>query len=235
MDQGQLKPTEKATPPARRRKAPASRKRPAQSPKAGPPDASSPFASCWGVASSSFEFLQREMFSSVLSAVSDFALSAPAASSSSSSSSSACIPTCALLTGVNLPDHEALFGLLASSLRASVTPHVARLRASGAPHGQSQRALVRSAVGQLTCADEDDDVRRSDLVFPALEAWYANQYPSGAVRAAHPARAALASPRKRRRPSGDAAYGDRPPLVIVLEDFEGFQSQMLQDFVLNLA
>ena len=53
------------------------------------------------------------------------------------------------------------------------------------------------------------DLKRANQVFPVLEAWYNNNYSDSA--------------------------GERPPLIIILEDFEGFASHILQDFILNLV
>lgn len=37
------------------------------------------------------------------------------------------IPTACLVTGVNMPDHEAIFGSLVRMLKDGVTPHIAQL------------------------------------------------------------------------------------------------------------
>ena len=150
------------------------------------------------------------------------------------------LPTCALLTGVNLPDHDDLFSMLSDDLRNQVTPHVASLRASGSTLGTTvgtaltQRNLIQSIVSQLMMGkaevddeeDEDDDevleVKRSNRVLPVLKAWYENQYPSEVN--------VMASPRKK-----SMKEFSRPPLIIVLEDFEGFPGSLLKDFILNLT
>lgn len=84
--------------------------------------------------------------------------------------------------------------------------------------------MVQKIVAQLMCLDstdddsEDDetddlDIRKSNLVFQTLTAWYTNQYPATIKRSAR----------------------ERPPLIIVLEDFESFSASLLRDFILNLA
>ena len=115
---------------------------------------------------------------------------------------------------------------------------MASLRSSGtgtSAAASSQRAMVQAVVGQLMISsndDEDDDpVKKANLVFPVLESWYDNQYPKGQRR-----RPSGSPVKKRARKSGsDEDEGNvRPPLVIILEDFEGFPAGLLQDFVLNV-
>ena len=111
-------------------------------------------------------------------------------------------------------------------MQLQVSPHVASLR-TGSGAALSQRALVKSTVAQLMLlesVEEDEDqeeedeeeisrpeVKGSDLVLPTLESWYCNQHPqiSGGRR--------------------------RPPLIVVLEDFEAFPAHVLQEFILNVA
>ena len=120
-----------------------------------------------------------------------------------------------------------------------MTPHVATVRSSGAGTSggaSSQRALVQAVVGQLLMAGdgadgEEADVKRANLVLPVLEAWYDNQYP----RCSQSVRRPPGSPAKKRaRRSGPETEAVRPPLVVILEDFEGFPAGLMQDFVLNL-
>jgi len=191
----------------------------------------------WKTALDAFKVLQEETFHEVLNAVTEFC--AAIASGAASHTGRAHLPTAALLTGVNLPDHEFLFGLLASRIQSAVTPHVARLRASasgGSSGAVSLRAMTRSAVAQLmlqedvdgedafeTDEDEDEqermDVKRSDLVIPVLRDWYVNQYSKGM------------SPKKKKKIK---AKNGRRPLVLILEDLERFSASVLQDFILNL-
>jgi hypothetical protein len=83
--------------------------------------------------------------------------------------------------------------------------------------------------------DEDDDVdinakQRRKLVgsFYRMKIWYDNQYPR-----AKPAHLPV-SPRKSDRKKGSEAASERPPLIVILEDFEAFSPIMLQKFVQNI-
>lgn len=71
-------------------------------------DDESLFKSLWSRAATIFEGLQREAFTGILEAIVEFTRRA-SKRSEKWETSSATIPTCTLLTGVNLPDHEDLF------------------------------------------------------------------------------------------------------------------------------
>lgn len=107
------------------------------------------YYSIWAKASEAFAKIQREMFSDVLDAITKFA------ASSDGTGSSSLIPTCALLTGVNLPDHEDLFRLLVTELRATVSPHVAAIKSNAG--GNTLRAMVQTTVAQLMLIQVGED------------------------------------------------------------------------------
>ena len=140
------------------------------------------------------------------------------------------LQTCALVTGVNLPDHVALFKLLVKSIKKSVSEHIAIVRSSECG---TLKILVKKILLQLHKAhsevdessDEDDsedsDGESKPIKFTAnkfvptlsnMVSWYENQYPGG----------------------NDMGTNRRPPLVVVFEDFEGFSSPMMQDLIANL-
>lgn len=153
------------------------------------------------------------------------------------------IPTCVLLTGVNLPDHNDMFCLLKKKLLAQVSPHVATIKSSASPN---LKMLVLQTVKQLMKQDkgsgevdsmddensdnDDDDEsveKRQRLQIgsmPKLQTWYTNQY----LEPVSPRK----SPKKK---FGSNVGSERPPLVIVLEDFEAFSPQILQNFILNIS
>ena len=131
---------------------------------------------------------------------------------------SSLIPVCALLTGVNLPDHEDVFEILAEEMSArGAMPHVARVRSaalSSSAAGSGLLQLVQSVVRQLmrvtaedNSADEREvELKRAKMTLPTLDAWYNNQYPRG----------------------GKKSRVSRPPLVVIAEDFEGFGAVVMQ-------
>ena len=57
------------------------------------------------------------------------------------------------------------------------------------------------------------ELKRAKLTLPTLDAWYDNQHPRGDA----------------------AGKSPRPPLVVIVEDFEGFGAAVMQDFILNLS
>jgi len=112
------------------------------------------------------------------------------------------IPTAVLLTGVNMPDHTKVFSFLISKLEA-VTPHVSLVGP-----GLSLRALVQQMVVDLTTQEDDgitiQGVKKTEASLSTLEQWYNNQYPGGS---------------------------SRPPLILILQDFEGSAGPALQDLI----
>nr|CAD7402174.1 unnamed protein product [Timema poppensis] len=90
------------------------------------------------------------------------------------------IPAVTLLTGVNMPDHAALFLTLSDKLKSEVTPYVTTLHAHDCG---SIRLAVEQMVSQFVnisdSYDEDSDedmiqrkVKKSHCNFPALLSWY---------------------------------------------------------------
>ena len=82
--------------------------------------------------------------------------------------------------------------------------------------------------------DEEEDIdigtkQRKKLIssFHRLRTWYENQY---SVAKPVPG---LVSPRKSFAKKVDPEH-DRPPLIVIFEDFEAFPSNVLQKFILNI-
>ena len=144
------------------------------------------------------------------------------------------IPTAALLTGINVPDHADFFQLLTGELKSKrVSPHVASIQAKEC--GTNLRQLMKVIIKQLlgiynakqkdnTSDDDTDDEEKEKPIkgkirnstrhcgsLASLRLWYENQYPS-----------CLTS-------------DERPPLIIVLEDFESFVPKTLQELIRNLS
>ncbi|XP_050432352.1 origin recognition complex subunit 3 [Adelges cooleyi] len=127
------------------------------------------------------------------------------------------IPTACLITGVNLPDHESLFGLLTNNLEKCEMPVVAATLFS--EHFTSVKNIVTSMVSQLLNthhdeskvrdSDDSDDenipvVKRSECSMSTLLDWYKQQMP-----------------------------GTR--IAILVKDFELCQMSVLQNFILLLS
>ncbi|XP_050314452.1 origin recognition complex subunit 3 [Anthonomus grandis grandis] len=119
------------------------------------------------------------------------------------------IPTAALLTGINMPDHEAQFKNLEKQLKRDVTPHVAFLTSQDCAN---IKFLIEKLIyqyvnnGHLDDTDEEDErvhVKRSYLSFPLLQEWYEDLYPSE----------------------------QKNVLVVIIPDFESFNVKVLQTFI----
>ncbi|XP_014663446.1 PREDICTED: origin recognition complex subunit 3-like [Priapulus caudatus] len=136
------------------------------------------------------------------------------------------IPTTALVMGVNMPDHETTVTTLTALVRRSVTPHVATLASKDCP---SMKAIMTKTLQQVVAnaeaLEDDDDVdvslRKTGCSMSVLASWYTD--------ITSRKRSPQGSPRKRK------ADGQLrrlfPPVVVILEDLEGFSAPVLQDFV----
>ncbi|XP_037081618.1 origin recognition complex subunit 3-like [Pollicipes pollicipes] len=200
---------------------------------------SAAFGRVWGVAQQLCSDFQDKMFSTVFQDMIAFL------QRSVDAEEEACIPTAALVTGVNMPDHGRVFASLAARLRAQVGRHVALLEPASCP---TVSATVRAMVRQLTDPDqgvqagpdsaglEDDEEGeplaweserlhqgRPPATMPGLEAHYQALQAEATTRS--PAK--TGSPRKRARTSPACR-----PLVVVWRDLEAFQPRVLQDVVL---
>uniref|UniRef100_A0A2H1V6Z1 Origin recognition complex subunit 3 n=1 Tax=Spodoptera frugiperda TaxID=7108 RepID=A0A2H1V6Z1_SPOFR len=144
---------------------------------------------------------------------------------SESSTLEGIIPSATLLTGVNQPDHVSQFTSLIDLIRNEVTPHVALVNSQDAP---SVKHLVENAVWQLIHGDQvmdyDDEegvvtqtkkLRKSQCTMKALKNWYNTK--------------CMLSPIKKKSPQ------TRRTLVIIIPDFESFNCNVLQDFVMIVS
>jgi origin recognition complex subunit 3 len=122
------------------------------------------------------------------------------------------IPTGVFITGVNMPDHDAIFSQLQENL-FKITPYVSRLCSKSCPN---IRLIVKEATSQImeTQYGSDEEVdpelakfnpRKGNMTFGIFKQWY----------------------ELREAGEGD----DKRPVVFILEDFESFQPRALQDFV----
>nr|XP_017001102.2 origin recognition complex subunit 3 [Drosophila takahashii] len=132
------------------------------------------------------------------------------------------LPTAALLTGINQPDHLSQFTALTQRLHAQRAARVCVLQSRDCA---TLKAAVESLVFGLVEddaevedveEDQDEDVaerdrkrlRRSQCTMKQLKSWYSNNFDSE---------------RKRRQ------------LVVILPDFECFGASVLQDLILILS
>ncbi|XP_063988674.1 origin recognition complex subunit 3 [Diachasmimorpha longicaudata] len=85
------------------------------------------------------------------------------------------IATAILLTGVNLPDHEVLFGKLSAQI-STVTKHIAVIQSRDSGN---MRNLTEETVFQLINASDENErpeVRKNQCTFRVLESWYKEKY-----------------------------------------------------------
>lgn len=132
------------------------------------------------------------------------------------------LPTAALLTGINQPDHLKQFETLTQRLHALQAARVCVLQSRDCG---TLKAAVESMVYNLmeaqstatttATSDEEDErdrdrkrLRRSQCTMKQLNSWYANNFGTAEEHRA---------------------------LVVILPDFECFNASVLQDFILILS
>ncbi|XP_048769163.2 uncharacterized protein LOC125675482 [Ostrea edulis] len=136
------------------------------------------------------------------------------------------IPTAALVTGVNTPDHGVMFSTLVTSLQENVSPLVAILKSKDCNSVKNalSKTLAQLFQNPLLVYDEEETVTRSTrktCSLTALVLWYKDRYSTS-----------NSSPKKRKSLSdGSKDLGQYPPIVVLFEDLESFLPHVLQDFI----
>lgn len=162
------------------------------------------------------------------------------------------IPTAALFTGVNLPDHNLVFSRFVSKLQRLLTPHVAQLQSKDCTNLRSMLKSAFEAIVNSSAEEEknesdeetgeDSDLNQSlqknpkskifkDYTFIELLEWYKEKCQlsvSGIMN--NDKSMDIVVETSQDSPQADF-IGSRP-LVFILEDFERFSPTVLQDFIL---
>uniref|UniRef100_A0A336LPV0 Origin recognition complex subunit 3 n=1 Tax=Culicoides sonorensis TaxID=179676 RepID=A0A336LPV0_CULSO len=125
------------------------------------------------------------------------------------------IPTAALLTGINQSDHISQFNKLCVKLRSELDALIVVLESRHCP---TPKAAIETIVNALIDAsesmnDQDDEeeikLKRNQLNIWCLMKWYEKRYEHIDLQ-------------------------DRPKLIIMMPDFEGFLPEVLQNLILVL-
>ncbi|CAM4650024.1 hypothetical protein PO909_011293 [Leuciscus waleckii] len=137
------------------------------------------------------------------------------------------IPTAALMLGVNVPDHAMTFRSLCHLLQDSVTPFVVSVHAKECVAVKHLiQKLLEQLMGKGVSVDEEQEdetalLQRTQCTISALCQWYKT------VSKKCP----QVSPQRKE----NVKNNDLPqnlPVVVIFKDFEAFNSQVLQDFIL---
>ncbi|KAL3281804.1 hypothetical protein HHI36_005005 [Cryptolaemus montrouzieri] len=140
------------------------------------------------------------------------------------------IPSAALLTGINMPDHEAQFSTLTKEIKENVSPHCVTLR------GQDYHNLKllienmingfindeEAEIDVFVDNEETSNIKKSRCNFSVLQAWYENLYMNDSILNY----SATGSPKKRK------TVPNRKVLVVIIPDLENFNYTVIQDFIL---
>ncbi|XP_074660295.1 origin recognition complex subunit 3-like [Tubulanus polymorphus] len=145
------------------------------------------------------------------------------------------IPTAALVTGVNVTDHAAMFKHMISAIKEKISSHVVVLQSKDSTKVKNLLAkLISQLLGSRSDmnSDEEDEcdvkIKHVSSSMSVVASWYMH---TSKQRDQSPRK----SPRKRTAAGNiastrsDASY---KPVVIVLEDLEAFTPSVLQDFLM---
>ncbi|KAA0711474.1 Origin recognition complex subunit 3 [Triplophysa tibetana] len=138
------------------------------------------------------------------------------------------IPTAALMLGVNVPDHTMTFRSLCNLLQESVTPFVVSLHAKGCATVKFliQRVLEQLMGRGMALDEEQDDETALHLNTQCSIGDLCQWYNSVKIR---PHRILERSIKPEVKNNG--LYWSLP-IVVIFKDFEAFNLQALQDFIL---
>ncbi|XP_046552797.1 origin recognition complex subunit 3-like [Haliotis rubra] len=192
------------------------------------------YQSLWEIVDTDIKIMQSDLNSQIFEELLAFAASSHSPRSSDEEEGRhLCkaiqeIPTAALITGVNTPDHAVMFSNLVQLLKERVSSLVATLRSKDCPN---LKTTLSKMISQLTSNpdlmldDDDDDVapkrKQAACTVSTLCQWYNSKF-----------RSASSSPKKRRSGGGAVETTmSQPPLVVVLEDMESFLPHVLQDVI----
>ncbi|XP_062517418.1 origin recognition complex subunit 3-like isoform X2 [Corticium candelabrum] len=139
------------------------------------------------------------------------------------------VPVAAVVSGVTCTESLGPLDLLIKCIRQHVTPHIATLSSKDC---QNMKTLMKHFAAQLISDDDDEQstdeasdleeeafisapnkkvTKHSNFSMPVLSAWYQETGSMCRIR--------------------EDLTGASPPVVVVLEDFEGFHSVVLGDFL----
>uniref|UniRef100_A0A8C1QJ48 Origin recognition complex subunit 3 n=1 Tax=Cyprinus carpio TaxID=7962 RepID=A0A8C1QJ48_CYPCA len=137
------------------------------------------------------------------------------------------IPTAALMLGVNVPDHAMTFRSLCNLLQDSVTPFVVSVHAKECA---AVKLLIQKVLEQLmgrgvsVDEEQEDDtalLQRTQCTISALCQWYKTVTKKSTQ--VFPQRTESLT---------NSDFPQSLPVVVIFKDFEAFNSQVLQDFIL---
>ncbi|XP_033741801.1 origin recognition complex subunit 3-like [Pecten maximus] len=137
------------------------------------------------------------------------------------------VPTAALVTGVNTPDHGVMFATLVNLLQERVSPLVAILQSKDCNNVKNTLSKLLGQIlknPQLFIEDEESpEVSQKNLPISlaTLADWYDDKYSLN-----------HSSPKKRKSTGGGGVDSQPlPPVIMVFEDLESFQPRVLQEFI----
>ncbi|XP_034476646.1 origin recognition complex subunit 3 [Drosophila innubila] len=182
------------------------------------------YTECWSQLHSHIVELQTESNARTLQQLVEF-VTGEGASGGAEGCKTEILPTAALLTGINQPDHLKQFETLTQRLHALQAACVCVLQSrdcgtlKAAVESMVYNLMEAQSTATTTTPSDDEDVedegardrkrlRRSQCTMKQLNSWYANNF---------------------------GAAGKQRALVVILPDFECFNASVLQDFILILS
>ncbi|XP_031567831.1 origin recognition complex subunit 3-like [Actinia tenebrosa] len=141
------------------------------------------------------------------------------------------IPTAVLITGVNMPDHDIIFSQLAKDL-SKITPYIAVLQSKDCT---TMKFTMKNMVLQFMSSDEEDEEKEESHGSvhhkPRLGSYTMVQLCHWYKTACKIQESEKKNLIKNKETLKKSSATENPPLVVILEDFEGFHPPVIQDFV----
>ncbi|XP_013114410.2 origin recognition complex subunit 3 [Stomoxys calcitrans] len=156
------------------------------------------------------------------------------------------VPAAALLTGINQPDHLEQFDNLSQRISERISASICVLQSRDC---SSLKAAVETLVYNFIESPQEDDedrdnkrLRKSHCTMKQLKSWYRNNWPmlrrnKVSKKDQNEEDSSSESEESQSTVSSTANGGDesRHMLIVILPDFECFNSAILQDLILILS
>lgn len=166
------------------------------------------YESLWTCLSTKIDDLQKQSYDKIFTDLINFV-------QESSSMENDTIPTAALLTGINQSDHIAQFNKLCTKLQSQLNALIIVLESRNCPTAKATiETLVTSFIDDGGDETEEGQTNQPKLKRHQLNMWCFKKWYDTRC--------------------GSLSAGERPQLIVMMPDFEGFDSEVLQNLILVL-
>uniref|UniRef100_H2Z2U2 Origin recognition complex subunit 3 n=1 Tax=Ciona savignyi TaxID=51511 RepID=H2Z2U2_CIOSA len=162
--------------------------------------------------------VKEELFSSLV----DFVRNAHLKDSTSHRTE---IPTAALVTGVNIPDHTEMFNAIKVQITSNISPYVVVLESK---HCSNMKTMMKTFSQHLLCHETAKPDDSKDELEDRETAYLRKKF--SAVTMTNGSKLIESSPPKKKQAKLEKVAGK--PIVVIFQDLEMFSQNILTDFIL---